>query len=202
MSINLIKKVKPTIYAEVGIFKGQTVEKVCSVLPEGSIVHLFDFTSKVKSVEDRIKEKFGDKIIVKAHNVDKPPGNGNTKEDIHKIDTFRTNYCWNLINLVNTIKEEDKFDYVYLDGSHDLTIDGFAFLLLDKLLKVNGYIEFDDYNWTFNKQHDNESNNRYLNMYTKKQINTPHIKIIVDKLVKNNPNYISIETNRIYKKIK
>jgi len=104
--------------------------------------------------------------------------------------------------MVGKLKDDEKFDYVYLDGSHDLTIDGFAYLLIDKLLKVGGHIEFDDYAWTFGKRLIPQNQlDQYLNMYTRKQVNTPHVKIIVDKLVKCNPNYVEVTPNRIYKKI-
>ena len=49
------------------------------------------------------------------------------------------------------IEENDGpiFDFCYIDGTHDWYNDGFAFLLVDKLLKPGGMIIFDDYNWSF-----------------------------------------------------
>lgn len=38
------------------------------------------------------------------------------------------------------------FGYVYLDGVHTWAIDGLAFVLLDRMLRLGGAIEFDDYN--------------------------------------------------------
>jgi len=52
MSINFIKQQKPKIYAEVGVFKGDTTMKVCNVIPKGSVIHLFDFSEKLKKVSD------------------------------------------------------------------------------------------------------------------------------------------------------
>jgi hypothetical protein len=99
-----------------------------------------------------------------------------------------------------------KFDYVYLDGSHDLTIDGLAFYLIDKLLNIGGYIEFDDYNWCHANSHTCSpfppvNNKRIRDMYTDKQVNIPHIKLIVDNLVKTDKRYKEIKLNRIYQKI-
>ena len=37
------------------------------------------------------------------------------------------------------------FDYVFIDGAHTWMLDALAFLLVDRLLRVGGYVDFDDY---------------------------------------------------------
>lgn len=49
----------------------------------------------------------------------------------------RVSYNWRLMKLI----EENKkpiFDFCYIDGAHDWYNDGFAFFLVDKLLKPGG----------------------------------------------------------------
>src|SRR6478735_9061094 len=66
------------------------------------------------------------------------------------VDIFfePTSYNWRLMKLL----EEDptpRFDFCYLDGAHDWFVDGFAFFLVDKLLRPGGWIIFDDLDWTY-----------------------------------------------------
>lgn len=95
------------------------------------------------------------------------------------------------------------FDYVYLDGAHDLVIDGFAFHLVDLLLKPRGFIELDDYNWTYGGSPTVNPQKHPLTaqLYTKEQIAIPHVKLIVDHLVKPHPNYREVTANRLYQKV-
>ena len=44
---------------------------------------------------------------------------------------------------------EPLYDFCFIDGAKNWTIDGLAFFLVDKLLKENGWILFDDFNWTY-----------------------------------------------------
>ena len=42
-------------------------------------------------------------------------------------------------------KCEPCYDFCFIDGAKNWTIDGLAFFLVDKLLKADGWILFDDY---------------------------------------------------------
>jgi len=182
-----VKKVNAKSYAEIGCNYGNTSYVVAKDMPEGSTIYLFDYPEYIKITKEKLKN------IEKEKNLKIIYFSNSEKE--------RDSYCWNLIGLVE--KKQKIFDYVYLDGAHDFTIDGFAFFLIDRLLRVNGYIEFDDYNWTFGKSptvnplKDKTTSKKY----TQKQINTPHIKLIVDNLIKPNKRYIEVVKNRVYKKI-
>ncbi|HEY7765844.1 MAG TPA: class I SAM-dependent methyltransferase [Aestuariivirgaceae bacterium] len=46
---------------------------------------------------------------------------------------------------------EPCYDFCFIDGAKNWTMDGFAFFLVDKLLKPAGWILFDDYNFTYEK---------------------------------------------------
>jgi len=43
------------------------------------------------------------------------------------------------------------YDFCFIDGAKNWTIDGLAFFLVDKLLNENGWILFDDFNFTYEK---------------------------------------------------
>ena len=98
-----------------------------------------------------------------------------------------TSYTWKLMKFI----EENNapiFDFCYIDGAHDWYNDGFAFLLVDKLLKPGGWITFDDYYWTFASSPSMSNDPRVLQM-SKEERETPHVKKVFDILVKNHPNY-------------
>jgi predicted O-methyltransferase YrrM len=40
------------------------------------------------------------------------------------------------------------YDFCFIDGLKDWTVDGLAFTLADKLLREGGWVLFDDYDWT------------------------------------------------------
>ena len=69
-----------------------------------------------------------------------------TKLDFGKymtIDYENKSYTWRLMKLIEE-NPEPIFDFCYIDCAHDWYNDGFAFLLVDKLLKPGGWIFFDD----------------------------------------------------------
>jgi hypothetical protein len=46
---------------------------------------------------------------------------------------------------------EPCYDFCFIDGAKNWTMDGLAFFLVDKLLRENGWILFDDYGFTYEK---------------------------------------------------
>ena len=96
------------------------------------------------------------------------------------------------------------FDYVYIDAAHEWQHDGFAFLLLDKMLRDGGIMEFDDYEWSFANSptvmHENGDSVRL--QYPPSQISEPQVKEVVDLLVATNPRYVTLKRGRIYRKLR
>ncbi|NBC59103.1 MAG: hypothetical protein GVY05_12580 [Bacteroidetes bacterium] len=62
------------------------------------------------------------------------------------------------------------------------------FFLVDKLLKPNGVILFDDLNWTYAKSPSLKNTDAVKNM-TQEEKNTPHIKKLVELIVLPHSNY-------------
>lgn len=96
-------------------------------------------------------------------------------------------YTWRLMKLIEE-NPDPIFDFCYIDGAHDWYNDGFAFLLVDKLLKPGGWIIFDDLTWTFATS-PSLKNTDYVKNMTDEEKNTPQIKKVFDILVKKNENY-------------
>ena len=50
--------------------------------------------------------------------------------------------------LMRAIEAGHKYDFCFIDGAHTWDTDGFAFCLVDRMLRPGGWIIFDDLNWT------------------------------------------------------
>lgn len=185
-TVEWVKKTQPLLYAEFGLAQGNTVSAIAKNLPKNATIMIFDFNDKVEKIANRLhSEGFSNVQLF-----------GNS----YKI---RDSYNWSLIKLLKK-HSEPIFDYVFLDGAHTWDVDALTFFLIDRLLKIGGYIDFDDYDWTLAKSPTLNPKTFPLTekFYTQEQINAPHVKFIVDLLVKSNNRYIEIEKNKIYQKIK
>lgn len=100
-------------------------------------------------------------------------------------------YNWRLMNFIEA-NDGPIFDFCYIDGAHDWNVDGFAFVLVDKLLKPGGWVVFDDMNWSFGSSPTMKNIARVKNMPDDVK-NTPHVAKVFNLLVKTNPNYCNFE---------
>lgn len=96
-------------------------------------------------------------------------------------------YNWRLMKFIEE-NNEPIFDFCYIDGAHDWYNDGFAFLLVDKLLKPGGIIVFDDYGWSFSSSPTMKDTDYVKNM-SKEEQECSQVKKVYDILVKNHPDY-------------
>lgn len=115
----------------------------------------------------------------------------------HRVEIVRmqTGYNWYLHDkIVRQSKGglcEECYDLCILDGPKNWTIDSSAFFLVDKLLRENGRIIFDDYNWTYAAASARraETDGITHRALSEDELTTPHIKHIVDYLVIQHPSY-------------
>lgn len=96
-------------------------------------------------------------------------------------------YNWRLMKML----EEDptpRFDFCYLDGAHNWFTDGFAFFLVDKLLKPGGLIVFDDLDWSYASSPTWKNNEDVKRMSTDER-NMPQVRKVFELLVQSHPSY-------------
>jgi hypothetical protein len=110
----------------------------------------------------------------------------------------RLSYTW---FLRGKIEEQTKrhrcepfYDFCYIDGPKNWTIDGCAFFLVDKLLKKNGYILFDDLKWRYATASEYaveklEECGIQVSEMDAEERNTPHVSLIFKLLVMQHPDY-------------
>jgi predicted O-methyltransferase YrrM len=107
----------------------------------------------------------------------------------NRVEVFYepTSYTWRLMRLLQT-DPVPCFDLCYMDGAHDWFVDGFAFFLVDRLLRPNGWIVFDDMNWTYAGSPALRHTERVKHM-PEDERTTPQVRLIYDLLVKAHPSY-------------
>lgn len=96
-----------------------------------------------------------------------------------------TSYLWRLMKMLEE-HSEPMFDLCYLDGAHTWITDGFAFFLVDRLLKPGGWMIFDDLDWTFAKSMADDNNVKKM---PQEQRETAQVRKIYELLVKPHPDY-------------
>lgn len=71
---------------------------------------------------------------------------------VHPVTTERS-YNWELLRIIESRTSEGRvepsFDFCFVDGAHTWTDDGLAFFLVDKLLREDRWIVFDDLHWRY-----------------------------------------------------
>jgi predicted O-methyltransferase YrrM len=170
--------------AEVGIYMGHTSLEIARVLDGRGHLHLFDFEDRVTAVAARLAQNGFDNV--------------RTYGSSYKL---LDSYNWPLGKLAAT-SDAPIFDYVFLDGAHTYAVDALAFFLCDRLLKVGGHIDFDDYGWTLAGSPSLRPERFALTakLYTPEQIATPQVKMIVDGLVRTSNRYTEVVENKIFRK--
>ncbi|MES1926326.1 class I SAM-dependent methyltransferase [Salinisphaera sp. T31B1] len=84
------------------------------------------------------------------------------------------------------------YDFVFIDGSKNWTIDGLAFFLADKLLRPGGWILFDDYSWRYAdaiERGKTQSDGVSARDLSPDQIDEPNVAAIFHLLVAQHPDY-------------
>lgn len=114
------------------------------------------------------------------------------------VSIFRekTGYNWYLHNEIESRTTdhicEPRFDLAIIDGPKNWTIDGMAFFLVDKLLRKDGWVIFDDYGWTYESAqrdgYDSTDGVAHRSLSTE-ELTTPHVREIFQLLVMQHPNY-------------
>jgi predicted O-methyltransferase YrrM len=112
-----------------------------------------------------------------------------------------TSYTWFLKKKIEEQSEDyvckPIYDFCFLDGSKNWTIDGFAFFLMDKLLRREGWLLFDDYDWTYAQREERTGktatdgiNHREMG---RDELAEPHIKHVFQHLVMQHPEYANFK---------
>jgi predicted O-methyltransferase YrrM len=84
---------------------------------------------------------------------------------------------------------EPIYDFVYIDGAHNWTIDGFSFFLVEKLLRPEGWVLLDDMAWSYGASSSSFGPGQGPDALglSSGERSVPHIKLVFDLLVAQHP---------------
>jgi len=85
------------------------------------------------------------------------------------------------------------YDFCFIDGPKNWTIDGLAFFLVDKLLRQDGWILFDDYRWVYSTYSKELLDGITIRELSSDQASTPNIEAVFQLLVMQHPSYSRFE---------
>lgn len=100
-----------------------------------------------------------------------------------------SSYDWYLKELVAEQSDEagncePTFDFCYLDGAHNWTIDGLAVFLVEKLLKPGGWLLLDDLEWSYASSPSGAGGPFPL---SEAEVREPHMRAVFDLIVRQHP---------------
>ena len=83
------------------------------------------------------------------------------------------------------------YDFCFIDGAQNWSIDGLAFFLVDKLLKPGGWLLFDDLKWTYAEKEKRKdiSDGVTIRALGEDEKLQPHVELVFELLVKQHPHY-------------
>lgn len=111
-----------------------------------------------------------------------------------RICREQSSYNWFLKKEIESRTDQNQnctplYDFCFIDGAKNWTIDGLAFFLVDKLLQREGWILFDDLNWSYLVAGHESSDGVAAATLGEDERAEPHIDRIFKLLVMQHPNY-------------
>lgn len=184
-TVSWIRNTSSRMVAEIGIYQGHTSLEIARVLAGHGELHLFDFEDRVADVKRQIE-----------------------RNGFENVKTFGCSYKlldsynWQLSKLIEA-NSSPIYDYVFIDGAHTFAIDALTFFLADRLLKVGGHMDFDDYGWTLGTSPSLNPERFPLTarLYTREQIDARQVEMIINNLVRKSERYEEVYPNKIFKKL-
>jgi predicted O-methyltransferase YrrM len=89
---------------------------------------------------------------------------------------------------------EPVYDFVYLDGAKNWTIDGLAVVLVEKLLRPGGWLLMDDLDWTYAQDPGREATDGIVHRELSGPERTePHLRAVFDLIVAQHPAFTELK---------
>jgi predicted O-methyltransferase YrrM len=113
----------------------------------------------------------------------------NLTEHVTLVRRPYSTYTWFLKEVIEERSDaagncEPLYDFCYLDGAHDWHIDGLAVMLVEKLLKPEGWLLLDDIDWHIPP----DTRQIELRLSEPERV-APPMKVVWDLLVRQHPSF-------------
>lgn len=103
-------------------------------------------------------------------------------------------HTWQLLRWLDS-GAAPTFDFCFLDAGHSWDVTGYAFFLVDRVLRPGGWLLFDDLTWTYDSSPSLRESTRAREM-PEDQRTTPQVGKVFDLLVAQHPDYDHVERDR------
>jgi predicted O-methyltransferase YrrM len=92
-----------------------------------------------------------------------------------------------------------QFDFCFVDGAHNWDTDGFAFFLVEKLLRPGGWLVFDDLDWTYATTLSLAPvDAEVASFMSPEERSTPQIRDVFELLVRQHPGFDVVRQFRVH----
>ena len=103
-------------------------------------------------------------------------------------------FTWDLMKVIETAtvngRCRPRFDFCFLDAGHTWDVTGFAFFLIEKMLKPGGWVLFDDLRWTMASSPTPNVRKRAAQL-SEEEATTAQVGKVFSLLVKTHPGFDS-----------
>jgi predicted O-methyltransferase YrrM len=101
-------------------------------------------------------------------------------------------YTWELMRILERSTDDGGtrpcFDLCFIDGAHTWEVDGLAFLLVDRLLRPDRWIVFDDIGWSFAQSPSLHDSADVASLPEDERV-AHQVRLVIDLLVRTTPGY-------------
>lgn len=106
-------------------------------------------------------------------------------------------YTWFLKEQVESRSDgsgncEPLYDFCFLDGQKNWTVDGLAVFLIEKLLRPGGWLLMDDLGWTYSPFREGVHYSINIGALSEKERTEPHMRAVFDLIVKQHPAFTEL----------
>jgi len=113
---------------------------------------------------------------------------------IERILVEDSSYTWWLKNKVLRQSDgagncEALYDFCYLDGAHNFTIDGLTVILVERLLRPGAWLLLDDLRWTYKGGSHGGGQTPHDLRLSRAERSEPHMQAVFDLIVRPHPSF-------------
>jgi predicted O-methyltransferase YrrM len=87
---------------------------------------------------------------------------------------------------------EPLYDFCFLDGQKNWTVDGLAVFLIEKLLRPGGWLLMDDLGWTYSPDRQGWHYTIDIGSLSEEERREPHVRAVFELIVKQHPAFTEL----------
>lgn len=87
---------------------------------------------------------------------------------------------------------EPLYDFCFLDGQKNWTVDGLAVFLIEKLLRPGGWLLMDDLGWSYSSLTQSSHYSVDIRSLSERERRQPHLRAVFDLIVKQHPAFTEL----------